>query len=145
MLRPANVGRAMFDFLISGISAYNQAGLFLGAASCLGLGGLLLGNALYWRLHAHRAAGTIIGVIANGTTYAPVYRYTTPGGESHEARADVSSSGTGGKETGRVVPLMIAAHNPSSARVAYSYWLGIIRLLFILPRFALGYSPLPSP
>jgi len=134
----------MFDFLIRGISAYNQVGLFLGAAFCLGLGGLLLGNALYWRLHAHRAAGTIIGVIANGTTYAPVYRYTTPEGESHEARADVSSSGTGGKETGRVVPLMIAAHNPSSARAADSYWLEIIGLVFVLPGLVLGYVALTA-
>jgi hypothetical protein len=130
---------AVFDFFISSANAYNQVGLFLGAAFCLGLGGLLLGNALYWRLHSHRAHGTIIGVIASGTTYAPVYRYTTPDGDTHEARSDVSSSGTSGKETGRIVPLMIAAHNPSSARAADSYWLEIIGLVLVLPGLVLAY------
>lgn len=134
----------MFDLLISSISAYNQVGLFLGAFFCLGLGGLLLGNALYWRLHSHRADGTIIGVIASGTTYAPVYRYITPEGETHEARADVSSSGTSGKETGRVVPLMIAAHNLSSARAADSYWLEIIGFVLVLPGLVLGYVALTA-
>ncbi|HEV2547364.1 MAG TPA: DUF3592 domain-containing protein [Stellaceae bacterium] len=134
----------MFDLLISSISAYNQVGLFLGAFFCLGLGGLLLGNAFYWRLHAHRASGTIIGVIASGTTYAPVYRYITPEGETHEARADVSSSGTSGKQTGRVVPLMIAAHNPSSARAADSYSLEIIGLVLALPGLVLGYVALTA-
>jgi uncharacterized protein DUF3592 len=134
----------MFDLLISSISAYNQVGLFLGAFFCLGLGGLLLGNALYWRLHAHRASGTIIGVIASGTTYAPVYRYIAAEGEPHEARSDVSSSGTAGKETGRVVPLMIAAHNPSSARVANSYWLEIIGVVLVVPGLVLAYIALTA-
>jgi uncharacterized protein DUF3592 len=134
----------MFDLLISSISAYNQVGLFLGAFFCLGLGGLLLGNALYWRLHAHRASGTIIGVIASGTTYAPVYRYITAEGEPHVARSDVSSSGTTGKETGRVVPLMIAAHNPSSARVANSYWLEIIGVVLVVPGLVLAYIALTA-
>jgi uncharacterized protein DUF3592 len=134
----------VFDFFISSANAYNQVGLFLGAAFCLGLGGLLLGNALYWRLHAHRASGTIIGVIASGTTYVPVYRYTTPEGETHEARENVSSSGTAGKETGRVVPLMIAAHNPSSARAANSYWLEIIGIVLVLPGLVLAYVALTA-
>lgn len=134
----------MFDFFISSANAYNQVGLFLGAACCLGIGGLLLGNALYWRLHSHRTSGTIIGVIAGNGTYAPVYRYTTPEGESHEARSNVSSSGTGGNETGRVVPLMIAAHNPSSARAANSYWLEIIGLVFVMPGLVFGYVALTA-
>jgi hypothetical protein len=134
----------MFDLLISSISAYNQVGLFLGALFCLGLGGLLLGNALYWRLHSHRADGTIIGVIASGTTYAPVYRYTTPDGDTHEARSDVSSSGTRGKETGRVVPLMIAAHDPSKARAANSYWLELIGLVLVMPGLVMGYVALTA-
>lgn len=134
----------MFDFFISSANAYNQVGLFLGAAFCLGLGGLLLGNALYWRLHAHHASGTIIGVIAGNGTYAPVFRYTTPEGETHEARSDVSSSGTAGKETGRVVPLMIAPHNPSAARIANSYWLEIIGLILVAPGLVFGYVALTA-
>lgn len=144
MLHAARVEPAVFDFFIIGASAYNQVGLFLGAAFCLGIGGLLLGNALYWRIHAHRTSGIIIGVIPGNGTYAPVYHYTTTEGVSHEARSDVSSSGTGGKETGRVVPLMIGAHNPNSARVANSYWLEIIGLVLVVPGLVLGYVALTA-
>jgi len=54
----------MYDLAFQGAQAYNQIGLFVGALICLGLGGQLLGNALYWRVHALRATGTVIGVIA---------------------------------------------------------------------------------
>jgi hypothetical protein len=129
----------MLNLLVSGANAYNQVGLFLGALVCLGLGGLVLGNALYWRVHALRASGTIIGVIAENGMYTPVYRYTLPDGQSHEAKSDTSSSGTRGKETGRVVPLLISAHNPTSARVASSYLFDIIGLVLIAPGIVLGY------
>ena len=129
----------MFDFIFSSMQAYYQIGLFLGASICVGLGGLILGNALYWRMHALRASGTIIGVIANNGMYAPVYRYTLPDGQSHEAKSDTSSSATRGKETGRVVPLMISAHNPIAARVANNYLLEVIGLLLIVPGVGLGY------
>jgi hypothetical protein len=138
------MGRAVFDVFISGASAYNQAGFFLGSLFCVGLGGLLLGNALYWRLHSHRATGTIIGVIASKDTYAPVYRYTTSEGETHEARSNISSSGTRGKETGRVVPLLISAHNPSSSRVANNYALEMIGFLLVVPGLVLGYVALTA-
>jgi hypothetical protein len=50
----------MFNFIFSSVQAYNQVGLLLGALFCLGLGGLILGNDPYWRLHAFRASGVII-------------------------------------------------------------------------------------
>jgi hypothetical protein len=56
----------------------------------------------------------------------------------------VSSSGTAGKETGRIVPLLIAAHNPGSARAANSYWLEVIGLVFVVPGVVLGYVALTA-
>src|SRR5690349_32596 len=105
----------MFDTLIQGMAAFNQVGLFIGGLICLGLGGLLLGSSLYSRLHGLRATGTIVGVIAGGGMYTPVYRYTLPDGQSHLAKSDTSSGSVRGKETGRTVPLLVSAHNPSEA------------------------------
>lgn len=129
----------MFNFIFSGVQAYNQVGLFIGALICLGLGGLVLGNDLYWRLHALRAPGVIIGVIAKNGMYAPVYRYTLPDGQTHEAKSDTSSGMTRGKETGRVVPLMISAHNPTQARPVNSYVLDFIGLIILVPGVVMGY------
>jgi len=128
----------VFNLLISGAQAYNQVGMFFAALVCLGIGGLLLGSSLYWRLHALRANGTIIGVIGSGT-YAPVYRYTLPDGQTHEAKSDTSSGSTRGKETGRVVPLLISAHNLTEAREANSYLLEIIGLIISSPGVILAY------
>jgi hypothetical protein len=134
----------MFDFIADGIQAYNQAGLFLGALVCFGLGGLILGNSLYWRLHALRATGTVIGVIDKGGMYTPVYRYTLADGQTHEAKSDTSSGWTRGKETGRAVPLMISAHNPTQAREANSHLLDAIGLVIIVPGIAFAYTALTS-
>jgi Protein of unknown function (DUF3592) len=134
----------MFDFIADGIQAYNQAGLFLGALVCFGLGGLILGNSLYWRLHALRATGTVIGVIDKGGMYTPVYRYTLADGQTHEAKSDTSSGWTRGKETGRAVPLMISAHNPTQAREANSYLLDAVGLVIMVPGVAFAYTALTA-
>jgi hypothetical protein len=129
----------LFDLFASATQAYQQVGLFLGALFCLGLGGLLLGNALYWRVHALRASGTIIGVIASGNIYTPVYRYTLPDGQSHEAKSDTGSSSVAGKETGRTVKLLISAHDPTAARPADSYLFDILGAVLLLPGAILAY------
>ena len=134
----------MFNLLIESTQAYTQVGMFLGALICLGLGGLILGNALYWRVHAVRVSGTIIGVTAENGMYCPVYRYAAPDGQMHEAKSDTSSGGVGGKKTGRVVPLMISAHNPTQARQANNYLLEIIGLLIAAPGIWLGYTALTA-
>lgn len=123
----------MFNLIFQSTQAYNQVGLFFGALVCLGLAGLLLGNALYSRLHGYRTSGTIIGVVANGGTYFPVYRYVLPDGQTHLAKSDIGTGSTHGKETGRIVPLLISAHNPNEAQPANNYVfdaLGIV--LFVL-------------
>jgi len=129
----------MFNLIADAFQAYNQVGLFLGALVCLGIGGLLLGNSAYWRMHALRARGTVIGVLVRNGTYTPVYRYTLPDGQSHEAKSDTSSSAVAGKETGRIVPLMISAHDPSSARKANSYLFDVIGIVCVLPGLLMGY------
>jgi len=128
----------MLSFVADGIQAYDQIGFLLAALVCLGLGGLVLGNALYWRIHAVWVSGTILGVIDNNGTYAPVYRYTLANGQTHEAKSDTSSSAVEGKETGRIVPLLISAHNPSSAREANGYLLEIIGIILIAPGLLFG-------
>jgi hypothetical protein len=132
----------MFDLFVSGVQAYNQVGFFIGAAICLGIGGFILGYSLYWRLHAVRATGTIIGVTAKDNLYTPVYRYTLPNGETHEAKSDTGSGWLKGKETGRVVPLLVSAHNPTEARTKNNYSLELISVLFIIPGLWLGHTAL---
>jgi hypothetical protein len=134
----------MFDLIFQGVQAYNQVGLFIGAIIFLGIGGLILGSSLYWRVHALRAQGTVIGVIANGSTYTPVYRYTLPDGQSHVAKSDTGSGWVRGKETGRVVPLMISAHNPTEAREAGGYLFDIIGLVLAAPGALMGYIALTA-
>jgi hypothetical protein len=134
----------MFDLIFQGAQAYNQIGFFIGALVCLAIGGLMLGNSMYWRLHALRAPGTVIGVIASGVTYTPVYRYTLADGQSHVAKSDTGSGWVRGKETGRVVPLMISAHNPTQAREASSYLLDLIGIVFVVPGIVFGYIALTA-
>jgi hypothetical protein len=95
-------------------------------------------------VHSVRVSGTIIGVMAENGMYCPVYRYAAPDGQMHEAKSDTSSSGVGGKNTGRVVPLMISPHNPSEARQANNYLLEIIGLLIAAPGIWLGYTALTA-
>lgn len=134
----------MFDVIFSGIQAYQQVGMFIGALICLGIGGLLLGSCLYWRVHALHAKGTIIGVIAKGAMYTPVYRYTLADGQTHEAQSDTSSGATSWYRTGRVVPLLISAHNPTEAHEANSYLGEIIGAVFLIPGVWLGYTALTA-
>jgi hypothetical protein len=135
---------SMFDFFASGIQAYNQVGMFIGALICLGIGGLILGNSLYWRVHAHRAQGTIIGVVSNNGMYTPVYRYKLRDGQTHEAKSDTSTGWLRGYQTGRVVPLMISSHNPTEARTANNISFEIVGLLFIMPGLWLGHTALTA-
>jgi hypothetical protein len=138
----------MFDFIFSTGMAYQQAGMLIGTLFCLGLGGVMLGYSVYWHVHKLRVSGTIIGVISEGGMYAPVYRYTGPDGQTYEAKSDTSSSVVGGKETGRVVPLLISPHNPTRVRQANDYLSEALMvtggLLLIGAAFWLGYSALTA-
>src|SRR5215813_4054486 len=108
----------MLDLVFGGAQTYQQVGLFIGALVCFGLGALVLGNSIYMHVHGLRVTGTIIGVVAEGAMYAPVYRYTSPDGQTREAKSDISSGMIAGKDTGRVVPLIVSPHNPARAQEA---------------------------
>jgi Protein of unknown function (DUF3592) len=146
----------VFDLIVRSSQAYNQVGMFFGAMICLGFGGLILVNSLYWRAHAVRAGGIIIGVTTQNNLYFPVYRYTsqnnlyfpvyryTSQGMTCEAKSDSGSNVRRGKETGRTVPLLISPHNPTEARQANNYSLEMIGTLIIAPGLWLGYTALTA-
>ena len=134
----------MFNFIFEIIQAYNQVSLFIGAFIFLGIGGFILGDAFYWRVHALRGSGTIIGVIAKDGVCTPVYRYALQGGQTHLAKSNTGSSSVRGKEPGRVVPLMISAHNPTEAQEANSYLFDIIGIVFFVPGIWFGYTALTA-
>ena len=119
----------MFDLIFGSVQAYQQIGLLVGALVCFGLGALLLGNSIYWHLRALRVTGTITGVVDQGGTYAPVYRYTSADGSVHEARSTIGTSTAAGKETGRVVPLLVSPHDPTSAQQA---GIGSLEMVFVV-------------
>ena len=102
----------MFDLLASMLSAINQVATFVGALVCWGLGGLLVGNAVYWRAHAVRVEGELIGVRRNGNCLNSVYRYDLPSGERCEGTSTEGSSSTRGRETGTRVPLWVIPEKP---------------------------------
>src|SRR5271165_1588820 len=102
----------MFKMLVDGIGAFNQVGLLIGALGCAALGAVLLGNALYWRLHAVRVQGEVIGVRQRGNMFRSVYRYTLPSGQSAEATSSEGSSSLRGRDTGAPCPLLIIPERP---------------------------------
>jgi hypothetical protein len=134
----------MLDYVFQGIQAYNQVGFFLGAVVLLGLGGLILGNSLYWRIQGTRVTGTIIGVINRGGTYTPVYQYTSPDEQTHNAKSDTSSGSTCGKETGRKLSLLIAPHDPTHARAANDFLFDAIGIFLVIPGLWLGHTALTA-
>lgn len=111
-------GDAMFDLVFSAFSALNQVGVFLGALLCCGLGGLLVGNAIYWRRHAVRVEGEVIGVRRNGNFLNAVYRYALPSGETVEGTSVEGSTSESGKQTGRLVPLWVIPEKPREVQEA---------------------------
>jgi len=90
----------------------NQVAVFAGGLFCWGLGGLLVGNAIYWRLHAVRVEGEVVGVRRNGNCLNSVYRYISAAGATIEATSLEGSSSVRGRETGRQVPLWVIPEKP---------------------------------
>jgi hypothetical protein len=122
----------MFDTLFSGMMAYQQILMLISGFACLALGVLIAGNEVYWRRKAVRVAGIIAGVRHKGNVYYPVYRYQLSDGSTHEATSDTGSSGFAGKETGRLVPLLVFENDPTSARPSGSFAFGIAGMIMVL-------------
>jgi hypothetical protein len=135
----------MFAFIVQAITAWNQVLALIGAATFGAVGGLLLGNRLYWRFGAQRVHGTIIGVreTAGHTCYA-MYRYAAPDGTSREAISDVGTNATAALETGRSVSLLVFARHADKASDADNYVLDIVGAVFSLAAGLLGYYALTA-
>jgi len=110
------VGAAVFDLLVALMSALNQIGALIAALACGGLGALLVGHAVYWRLHAVRVQGQVIGVRQYGNISNAVYRYTLPSGQMCQATSLEGSTSTRGKETGALVPLLVIPEKPDEVQ-----------------------------
>ena len=111
----------MFGLVTTTLSAVNQVGAFFGALVCWGLGGLLVGNAIYWRVHALRVQGEVIGVRRSGNCLNSVYRYVLPSGETCEATSTEGSSSMRGRETGTQVPLWVIPEKPHEVQERSSH------------------------
>lgn len=111
----------MFNMLADGLGAFKQVGLLIGALVCAALGAVLLGNALYWQLHAARVQGEVIGIRQRGNMFRSVYRYTLPSGQSAEATSSEGSSSLRGRDTGARCPLLIIPERPGEAHEARSH------------------------
>jgi Protein of unknown function (DUF3592) len=106
----------VFQLIVEFMAAWNQIGFLIGGTLFAGIGLLLLGNRIYWRILARREAGTIIGVRElSPRSYYPVYRYTSNLGETVEATSNSGSNSTRGMETGRKVELLVLESDPHRA------------------------------
>lgn len=121
----------IFELIGSTLSAFNQAVVFAGALFCWAVGGLLVGNAIYWRLHAVRVQGQVIGVRRNGNCLNAVYRYDSPAGETLEATSLEGSSSVSGKETGRLVPLWVIPEKPDQVQEAGNHVFSLVGAVFL--------------
>lgn len=129
----------VFELFAEVTTAFNQAGLLVGAGFFGGPGTLLLGNRLYWRLAGTRVDGTIIGVRESSRgTYFPVYRYQPAEGSPSEATSDTGTSVTSGMQTGRAVRLLVLPRQPGKATDAASYVAEIIGAVLLILGTVLG-------
>ena len=129
----------MFDIFVGLISAFNQIGVLAGALVCAGLGALLVGNAVYWRLHAVRVQGQVIGVRQSGNILNAVYRYTLPSGETREATSVEGSDSTRGKQTGDVASLLVIPEKPDEVQEARHHVFTIVGVVLLAAGAGLFY------
>jgi hypothetical protein len=123
----------MFETVFNTMGAFNQALLLLAGGFLLLIGGLLLGDALNWRLRAARVEGRVLGVRRKGGVFYTVFEYTLPDGRRIEATADNGSSLISGRETGRPLKLMVFPDKPTRARDTGSFMAGIVGTLLAAP------------
>jgi len=134
----------MFELIVGTVSAMNQVAAFIAALACGGLGGLLVGSAIYWRLHAIRVQGEVIGVRQSGNCFDAVYRYTAPSGETLEGTSTEGSSSTRGKETGTQVPLLVIPGKPQEVQEARSHVFTIVGALLLAAAAGIFYIAVRS-
>jgi hypothetical protein len=122
------MSQLIFDAMI----AWNQVGMLAGGAIIGGLGVLLLGSQVHWRLRAVRVSGALIGVReTRAHIYAPVYRYVLPNGVAQEGTSEVGSSSVSRLRTGATARLMVFAQHPDTVAEADRYVSEILGAAFI--------------
>lgn len=134
----------MFELIVGTFSAMNQVAAFIAALACGGLGGLLVGSAIYWRLHAVRVQGEVIGVRQSGNCFNAVYRYVAPSGETVEATSNAGSSSTRGKESGTQVPLLVIPGKPQEVQEARSHVFTVVGALLLAAGVGIFYIAVRS-
>lgn len=110
----------------------NQLTLFLVGICFAAVGGLMIGNAVFWRLHARRVEGEIIGARRSGQYFHTVYRYLLPGGESHDGTSIVGHTSLGGRLTGARVLLQVMPARPNEVQEARSPVPTLLGVCFLL-------------
>jgi len=121
----------LFGLFANTLSAVNQVAAFMGALACWGFGGLLVGSAVYWRLHAVRVSGEVIGVRRKGNCYNSVYRYLAPSGETCEATSIEGSGSLRGRDTGTQVPLLVIPDKPQEVQEARDHIFTVVGVVLL--------------
>jgi hypothetical protein len=131
----------MFELAANAMAAWNQVGMLVAAMGCLGLGGLLLGNRVYWRMHGMHVRGEIIGVRETEKgMYRSVYRYSLADGQQFESTSDIGSNSTRDRETGRSVDLLVFRDSPNQSKEAHSYLVEIVGAIILIVGGVLLYA-----
>jgi hypothetical protein len=121
----------VFEYLIDGFAAFNQLVLLAGALICGSVGAALLGNALFWKIHAIRVQGRLIGVRQYQNMFRSVYRYTLPSGQSYDATSNEGSGSLKGRETGATRSLLVLPEHTDEVQEASSHVWTVVGLLFL--------------
>jgi len=102
----------LLELFADATTLLNQAALLAVAALFGGIGALLSGNRLYWRIRARSVRGTVAGVRVSGRRYYPVYRYQSPAGKRFQATSDVGVGVSPKLVTGRKLRLLFLKKHP---------------------------------
>jgi hypothetical protein len=123
--------------------------LLIASMFFVGFGALIMGNALYWRLHAGRVTGVVVGTrparFRGGENdrkrYCAVYRYFDRSGQPVEAESPYATLNYAAMRAGREVPLLVFEGQPTNVREARAFFLEFFSFAFIFGGF-LAFPPL---
>jgi len=149
--RPTERGLFRILELFADASALlNQAALLALAALCGGIGALLCGNRIYWRIRARSVRGTIAGVRVSGRLYYPVYRYQSPAGKRFQATSDAGVGASTKLVTGRKLRLLFLKKHPdrvaeAGVQIVEAIGWGLLVVAAVAVGLALGLCPITTP
>jgi hypothetical protein len=140
----------MLELFADASALLNQAALLAAAALLGGIGALLCGNRLYWRIRARSVRGTIAGVRVSGRRYYPVYRYQSPAGKRFQATSDVGFGVSPKLVTGHKLRLLFLKKHPdrvaeAGVQILEAVGWGCLVLAAVAVGLALGLWPVTIP